>query len=186
MKAVLSILCIAFVSISSFAQTEISGITLPQKTTFGKDEVILNGAGVREKFWMDMYVGGLYVTTESSNPQEITKADEAMGIQLHIVSGLINSKKMVSAVEDGFENSTKGNKAALRDKIDKFIAVFDAEIEKEDVFDITYQPGLGTVIYKNGKESGTIKGFDFKKALIGIWLGDKPADKDLKKSMLGL
>lgn len=185
MKALLSILCVVFISLSSMAQTEISGIKLPEKTMFGNDEVVLNGAGVREKFWMDMYVGGLYVTSKSSDAKQIINADEAMGIQLHIVSGLISSKKMINAIEEGFDNSTNGNKKALRGKIDQFIGVFDEEIQKRDVFNITYQPDHGVVIYKNGKKSGTIKGFDFKKALIGIWLADKPADKDLKKAMLG-
>ena len=30
-----------------------------------------------------------------------------------------------------------------------------------------------------------VKGKDFKKALFGIWLCDKPADKNLKAGMLG-
>ncbi|MEA3471658.1 MAG: chalcone isomerase family protein [Thermodesulfobacteriota bacterium] len=29
------------------------------------------------------------------------------------------------------------------------------------------------------------KGLEFKKALFGIWLGDKPAQRSLKKEMLG-
>ena len=42
------------------------------------------------------------------------------------------------------------------------------------------------VAFKDGKELGTIKGMEFKKALFGIWLGKKPADDDLKENMLGL
>jgi len=57
---------------------------------------------------------------------------------------------------------------------------------KNNVFDITYQPGVGVVAFKDGKELGTIKGMEFKKALFGIWLGKKPADDDLKENMLGL
>ena len=43
----------------------------------------------------------------------------------------------------------------------------------------------GVVVYKNGVKKGSIDGQDFKKALFGIWLCDKPADKDLKDEMLG-
>jgi hypothetical protein len=39
--------------------------------------------------------------------------------------------------------------------------------------------------HKNGKMLGTIEGLEFKKALFGIWLGNNPADKDLKAGMLG-
>ena len=40
-------------------------------------------------------------------------------------------------------------------------------------------------MYKNGNKKGSIAGLEFKKALFGIWLGDKPADDDLKTGMLG-
>ncbi|SEA14668.1 chalcone isomerase family protein [Psychroflexus halocasei] len=185
MKAILSILCIVFVSLSSVAQTEISGITLPEKISYGEDEVVLNGAGVREKFWMDMYVSGLYLKAKSSNPQKIINADETMGIQLHIVSGMITSKRMIDAIENGFDKSTQGNKEPIREKIDKFIGVFNEKIQKGDVFDLTYQPKHGVIVYKNGKETGQIKGFEFKKALFGIWLTENPGDEDLKEAMLG-
>ena len=112
-------------------------------------------------------------------------ADEAMAVKLHIVSKLISSDKMINAVEEGFENSTEGNIAPLESRIKKFIGFFKEEINKGDVFDITYQPGKGVVAYKNGKEKGTVEGMDFKKALFGIWLSNRPADDDLKEGMLG-
>jgi hypothetical protein len=46
-------------------------------------------------------------------------------------------------------------------------------------------PDEGVVVYKNGSKKGSIDGYDFKRALFGIWLGDKPADDDLKAGMLG-
>ena len=46
-------------------------------------------------------------------------------------------------------------------------------------------PNEGVVVYKNGAKKGTIEGYDFKRALFGIWLCDKPADADLKSAMLG-
>jgi hypothetical protein len=38
---------------------------------------------------------------------------------------------------------------------------------------------------KGAKKGTIIQGVDFKKALFSIWLGDQPADKNLKKGMLG-
>ena len=46
-------------------------------------------------------------------------------------------------------------------------------------------PGKGVEAYKNGALASVTKGVEFKKALFGIWLGDKPAQKSLKKEMLG-
>lgn len=171
---------------TSFAQTEVAGVELPNSFEIDEAELNLNGAGVREKFWMDMYAGGLYTTQKMNNAQKVMNADAPMVIKLHIVSGLISSDKMSSAVEEGFENSTKGNMKPFRAKIDKFKSFFSEEISKNDVFDITYSPSIGVVVFKNKKELGNIEGLEFKKALFGIWFCDKPADKDLMKGMLNL
>ncbi len=182
-KTILLICCL--ISMGMSAQTTISDVRLPQNETFSGQSLILNGAGTREKFWMDMYVGALYLDTKSSNAQQIMAAQKPMAIKLHIVSKLISSKRMIDAVNEGFENSTNKNTAPISSEIEKFKSFFSEEINKNDVFDIVYLPDSGVTVYKNGKEKGVIKGMDFKKALFGIWLSNKPADKDLKEAMLG-
>ena len=82
-------------------------------------------------------------------------------------------------------NSTNGNTAPYKDNIDTFISVFKDNIKIGDVYDIIYTPEEGTKVYKNKELKSTVKGLDFKKVLFGIWLGNKPADKDLKTGMLG-
>ncbi len=167
------------------AQTKVAGVNLPDTENYEGNKIVLNGAGVREKLWIDLYAGGLYLTNKSSNAAAITAADEPMAIKLHIVSKLISSEKMIDAVNEGFENSTDGNTAPLEAKIKKFTEMFMDEIKKNDVFDIVYLPGKGVLVYKNGTEKGVIDGMEFKKALFGIWLSNKPADDDLKEAMLG-
>jgi hypothetical protein len=92
---------------------------------------------------------------------------------------------MITAINEGFENSTGKKTAPLKAKIDKFKGFFKDVINKKDVFIIVYVPNEGVSVYKNGTKKGTIEGLDFKKALFGIWLGNKPADDDLKAGMLG-
>ncbi|MBI2280213.1 MAG: chalcone isomerase family protein [Bacteroidetes bacterium] len=184
MKKILLILCI----ISSFsltAQKKIGGIEIPVKVNFNETNLELNGAGVRTKYFMDMYVGGLYLSTKNDNGIIVMNDDKTMAIKLHIVSSLITTKKMVDAVDEGFKKSTKGKQAELKAEIDKFKAVFSPEIKENDVYDFVYIPEKGTVIYKNSKPTVTIKGLEFKKALFGIWLCSEPADTDLKAAMLG-
>lgn len=167
------------------AQTKVGGITISNSETFQGKKLVLNGANIREKLWIDLYAGALYLTNKSSDAAAITSADEPMAIKLHIVSKLISSDKMVEAVDEGFKNSTSGNVKPIADKVNKFTSFFMEEIQKNDVFDIVYLPSKGVVVYKNGDEKGTIEGMDFKKALFGIWLSTNPADDDLKEAMLG-
>lgn len=184
-KLIVLTLVLFSISIAS-AQTEVAGVNLPDTESFGNETLSLNGAGVREKFWMDMYAGGLYLQEKSSDATEIMKSDKPMAIKLHIVSKLITSKRMIDAVNEGFQNSTHENTEPIKAKIKQFISFFSDPIQKDDVFDIVYLPTEGVVVYKNRTEKGTITGLEFKEALFGIWLSDEPADEDLKQAMLGI
>lgn len=164
---------------------EVSGVAVPDTLKADAQSLVLNGAGVRTKFFMDMYVGGLYLKQPQADADKIISADAPMAIRLHIVSGLITGEKMESATREGFANAAAGALAPLAERIENFIAVFREKINKEDVFEFVYVPGSGTIISKNGRPVKTIAGLDFKKALFGIWLCAKPAQDSLKREMLG-
>lgn len=177
-----TLLVIAFFNVN--AQKEIAGVTIPTKVKFNETTLILNGAGIREKFWIDLYVGGLYTEKKTSDANSIISDDKSMAIKLHIISSLITTKKMTDAVDEGFEKSMKGKQSELKEEIEKFKAIFKPEIKEGDIYDLVYIPNKGTVVYKNSKLATTIKGVKFKQALFGIWLCDEPADEDLKEDML--
>jgi hypothetical protein len=159
---------------------------LPATLKFDETELALNGTGMRKKWMMNIYKGGLYLQAPSSNAPAIIAADEAMAVRLDMVSGMITSEKMEEALMEGLQHSTGGNIAPIKAHVDAFMAVFQEEIKEGDVFDIAYLPGKGIDIYKNGGFRSTIDGgIAFKRAIFGIWLGDKPADKKLKSGMLG-
>lgn len=167
------------------AQVKVGDATLPDSVTFNGENLTINGAGMREKFFFDIYAGGLYLKKKSTSAGSIAAADETMAIKLHIVSGMMSRSKMESALRDGFKKSTKGNTASLDKRINTFVGFIKDEIEEGQIYDIVYEKGKGSVIYKDGVEKGYVEGLDFKKALFNIWIGDNPADKGLKNEMLG-
>lgn len=171
---------------STVAQTQVGEVTLPNTLNFGGQDLMLNGAGIRKKAMvLKLYSGGLYLAQKSNKASSIINADETMAIRLVITSSFVSSDAMSEAVEEGFDASTDGNTKAISSDIKKFMSFFSDEIVEGDTFDITYQKGVGSVMYKNGKKLGTITGMTFKKALFGIWLGNDPADSKLKRGMLG-
>jgi hypothetical protein len=181
---IITLLMVIATTLTVNAQKTVSGVKLDEKITLEGQNLVLNGAGTRVKFFMDMYVVALYLDKKSTNANEIMASKDEAAIRLTIVSGLITSDKMIDAVTEGFENSTGGKTAPLKSKIDKFISLFKEKIKKGDVFTML-NTNEGVVIYKNNIKKGVIEGNDFKKALFGIWLSAKPADKNLKKAMLG-
>ena len=183
-KQMITFFVLIATSVTMNAQKTVAGVKVEDKLSIEGQNLVLNGVGTRVKLFMDMYVGALYLEKKSTNANEIMASKDGAAIRLTIVSGLISSDKMIDAVTEGFENSTGGKTAPLKSKIDKFISFFKDEIKKGDVFTMV-NTDEGVVVYKNNTKKGVIEGNDFKKALFGIWLSAKPADKNLKKAMLG-
>lgn len=184
MKNIALLFLVAAIGLSGHAQKKVGDATLPTSESFNGQTLVLNGAGIREKMWIDLYAAGLYLDQKSKDAKVILNADKPMALKLHIVSKLITSKKMAEAVTEGFENSTEGNTAPIQKEIDQILGFFKEDIKKNDVFDLVYVPGKGVVAYKNGQQKGVIPGKEFKKALFGIWLSNRPADDNLKKNLL--
>jgi len=58
-------------------------------------------------------------------------------------------------------------------------------VEPGDRYALTYVPGLGTELAKNGRSLAVIPGADFASAYFGIWLGEKPVDSGLRAALRG-
>lgn len=188
MKKYLIAFLIVFISSFTFvnAQKTVSGVKVEESITVDGKKLVLNGAGIREKWWIDLYVGSLYLPKKSSNGTEIINSTDVAAIKLDVVSGMISSEKMMGALDEGFVKSTGNKVQPIQDKINKFKTFFKDKFNKGDYFIIANEPGDGIVVYKNGVKKGSVDGQDFKKALFGIWLSNNPADADLKKAMLGM
>ncbi|MBK8973651.1 MAG: chalcone isomerase family protein [Hahellaceae bacterium] len=186
MKQTLAAFLASALLAGSVQAATVAGVDIPDTFDAAGKTLNLNGAGVRSKFFMDVYVGGLYLQDASQDAAAIVKGDAPMSIKLHMISGLITSDKMKTATSEGFVNATGGNLAPIQASVDKFMAAFNEEIVENDVFDIVYVPGKGVEVYKNEELVDTIDGgMAFKEALFGIWLSEKPAQEDLKAKMLG-
>lgn len=173
------------VSLQSEA-VEVAGVNIPDTIKTGStQELKLNGAGVREKWLMDLYVGALYLKERESDAVKIIMQEDEMAIRLEMVSNMVTSERMTSATLEGFEHATHGNTAPLQPQIEAFLATFKEPIKKGDVFEMVYVPGEGVKIFKNSQLKNTVAGEAFKQALFGIWLSDQPAQKSLKAEMLG-
>ena len=168
-------------------QIVFEGVTIPRTITFQNKTLQLNGAGSRSKMWVEVYIQALYLSQLSQNPTEIISDNTDMSIRIEVTSALVSSGKLTRAMNAGFEKSTGENLESLRPKIELFKSFLSDEITRGDVFELTYNATEGAVwVVKNGELKGKIQGFEFKKALFGIWLSNKPADEDLKNSLLGL
>ena len=166
------------------AAKEVAGVDVADKFAADQKELVLNGVGIRTKFFMDIYVAALYLPQTTSNADEIIAADEPMAIRLHIVSSMINPKRMSDSTRDGFVRSTGGNIAPIESEVEELISAFQDAVEEGDTFDLVYVPEEGVTVYRNGQPKSNVKGLKFKQALFGIWLSEDPIQNRLKDKML--
>ncbi|MBM7074508.1 chalcone isomerase family protein [Shewanella sp. 202IG2-18] len=186
MKLLSKLLLITIVLFGSQAiakNMKVSGVSVADNLNIESKPMLLNGSGVRSKFFFDLYVGSLYLSNTTKD------ADKAMNetfaaIRLNIISGLITKDKMQEAIVEGFEHATHDNVKPIQSQIDEFMSLFDTGIKEGDQFTFVFHKGVGVTAYKNMNKLTDIKNETFRKALMAIWIGDKPAQKSLKKDML--
>jgi long-chain acyl-CoA synthetase len=69
------------------AALEVAGVKLEQKITLGTDgkELICNGAGIRKKFVIKVYVGALYLPETASDPARAAAIPGPKRVLLHFL-----------------------------------------------------------------------------------------------------
>lgn len=186
-KALTTILCLLLLSSVSThsAAKEVAGVQVAATYQLDSSSLVLNGSGVRSKFFMDLYVASLYLPKTETDTQAILDSPE-LAIQMDILSSMITSEKMNAAINEGFDNATNGQTQVIGSAIARFMASFEAPIKVGDrfVFEIRKDSGVNSI--KNGIRQSEIQNELFRRALINIWLGDEPAQGSLKDAMLGI
>jgi hypothetical protein len=162
---------------------DVAGVPVPDSATVGGRALVLNGAGLRSKFFVKVYVGALYLEQRSTDPAAIVAADGAWKVVMFFKRE-VEKKQILGAFKEGFENNSRGDLEKLLPGLARIDAIMK-DLKTGDVLEIAYLPGAGSTVTAPGGATVTIDGKSFADALLRNWLGDKPADGDLKSGMLG-
>ena len=183
----LSIAIVAALSMNMAFAVEVEGIKFDDKVKVGSGDLIANGSGVRSKFGK-RYVAVLYLSAKAGDTNGVLAAKGPKRMALHLLKdgdGKTFSKAFASGME---ENSSDAEMAAIKDRVKQFS---DTMLSLGDVaagskVNLDWVPEKGTQVTVNGKQQGKdIAGEDFYKVLLKVWLGDNPAQADLKTGLLG-
>ena len=166
---------------------EVSGVKVDDKASVGGQELVLNGAGMRQRLVFKVYVGALYVPQKTSNAAEVTARNQPRRMSL-LLQRDVSADMLLEAVRAGLaENNSQAQLDAIRPQVEQFATIFKSvgEAKSGQVIHIDYTPSEGTRILLDGEAKGTISGEPFNKALFNTWLGDRPVQESLKKALLG-
>lgn len=186
MKYILILIALTSIKMHFIAQntTKINEVQFFKQIKINEQDLVLNGGGLREKYWFDLYVVGLYLREKTTDPSKIIHGNEEMGMHFHIVSDKVTRERFIASLDEGFTNSSTAGKATKED-VKKLENILSDQIKNGDRIYLDFIPNQGLQVTKNGKILGIVPGLEFKKALFSIWLGSKTVDASLKNSMLG-
>ncbi len=141
----------------------------------------LVGIGLLRYYGFKAYKGAFYL--EAGVPPDKALEDVAKRIELEYLRPF-KGEDFGPATDRGIAaNVDSQTMADLKDRIDYHNSLYE-DIQPGDRYALTYIPGKGTELARNGNLKGKIEGADFAAAIFSIWLGPKPASASFKKQLL--
>lgn len=181
-KFFVSLLIVAMTALPAAAR-EIAGVKLEPAVTVKGKELKLNGCGIRKKLFVKVYVGSLYSGKRLASAAEALRESGDKLIRMNFLHSKVEKEKIVDAFSEGIVNNSP--ELAGSPEARRFLALFTADFHRGDVVDL-FLGGDGSVSAShNGRQLGTVASGKLARGVLAIYLGDKPADEELKSGMLG-
>src|SRR5258706_5406992 len=162
----------------------LSGVTLRDKAELKGQSLVLNGMAVRTKYFIKIYVAGLYVAEKEKSAAKILAADSPRRQVMHFLYS-VTKAQMCDAWNDGLAANVPNAPAEVKKEFTTLCSWMEP-IEKGKELVLTYVPGEGAQVEVNGKVKGTLTGKPTADAVLSTWIGPKPdPGQDFKKALLG-
>lgn len=166
---------------------DVAGVPVDEHARVGDTELVLNGAGLRKfAFFFKVYVAALYVPKKTASVGEILESSQPRRIALILMRD-VDADTLINALKEGLEaNNSAADLATLKPQINQLEDIMHnvGNAKEGDNIDLDFMADATSVGFK-GKTLGSVAGAPFGRALLKIWLGDKPIQADLKQAMLG-
>jgi hypothetical protein len=183
MRKLILAVALTLAAVNAGAAT-VAGVKIDDTTTIGGQTLVLNGAALRKKLFIKVYVGALYLPAKQNNAAAILAADAPRQQVMQFIYE-VDKGKMAEAWEEGLEDNTPNASAEVKTAF-KTLSTWMEDMKEGQRIVLTYVPGTGTTVEVNGKNKGTLGGKAVADAILNTWLGPKPGPgADFKKGVLG-
>src|SRR5687768_11385611 len=175
--------------LAPFAVTaaEVEGVRIDDKTRVANADLTLNGAGLRKRVFFKVYAMGLYVPQKTSNAAALVDQPGPKRVTIRMLRD-VSADAFNEALAEGIRaNHSEADVKALEPRLKELAAIMAGvgEAKKGMAINLDWT-GTETQVLIQGQPVGKpIAGRDFYRALLRVWLGDKPVQDDLKKALLG-
>ncbi|TXI90966.1 MAG: hypothetical protein E6Q40_00075 [Cupriavidus sp.] len=167
---------------------EIEGVRFDDAARLGGKELPLNGTGVRAGFVIKGYVAALYLPERARNATVVLGTSGPKRLQIRPLRE-VGPDDFIKSLNDGIrENHSELQRRMLAERLAQLAQTMNqvGPARRGDIINIDFTPDHGTIVAVNGIPRGQpIPGEDFYQAVLRIFLGEHPVDRDLKRGLLG-
>ena len=167
----------------------VAGETVPEKIQVDEQQLVLNGAGSRVMARIfHVYVIALYLPEKKHAIEDVLAETVAKRLTLNFLFDGKTTQLLDATHKLLVENHSEEELKKLDIGWKEFAAPFETltDIHKGDQYSFDYNPKTGMKISVNEKMIGQVTELGFMRAFLKVWLGDKPAQADLKDRLMGL
>lgn len=174
---------LALAAVTASAAT-VAGAKIEDSVSVNNQTLVLNGAGLRKKFVVKVYVGALYLPAKQNNAKTIVDTDAPRRMVMHFLFD-VDKEKMAEAWTEGLAANTPNAGPDVKTAF-KNLSSWMEDMKEGQRIVLTYVPGTGTTVEVNGKNKGTLAGKPVADAILNTWIGAKPGPGgDFKAAVLG-
>lgn len=167
---------------------EIDGVRFEDKARLGGKQLPLNGTGLRQGFVVKGYAAALYLPERARNATVVLGSPGPKRLQIRPLRE-VESTQFVRVLNDGLrENHSEMQMQLLSDRVAQLERTMAqvGNAHRGDIINFDFTPDGGTAVTLNGIPRGqAIPGEDFYQAVLRIFLGEHPVDRNLKRGLLG-
>ena len=147
---------------------------------------MLNGIAVHTDLSKEQFIGALYSSPLSDNPDTLLASTQPMKMELKIVApeGVPTRRFSRWWIEGMAINNSPTLLTDQADNMVKFDNLFKGRFVQNDDIVFMYEPGKGVNISVNDVMLGTIPGDKFFSMLLRTWVGKVPLSSDYKDGIL--
>jgi protein TonB len=149
-------------------------------------EPILNGMATHIDLGKEQFIGALYSSSLSDNPDKLLVTTQSMRMELKIVApeGITTRRFSRWWIEGMAINNSPALLTEQADNMVKFDGMFKGRFSTNDTIAFAYDPGKGVNVTINDVFLGNITGDKFFSMLLRTWIGKVPLSSDYKDGIL--
>jgi periplasmic protein TonB len=147
---------------------------------------MLNGMAIHVDLGKEQFIGALYSSPLSDNPDKLLANTQAMRMELKIVSpdGVTTRRFSRWWIEGMAINNSAALLTEQADNMVKFDGLFKGRFASNDTISFISEPGKGVTISINDVVLGNIASDKFFSMLLRTWIGKVPLSSDYKDGIL--